>query len=163
MKLARCVPVLLASVVLVSCMSSEQRAIETYFTEAQNVAERLVEAASEFSTLMNAQSNPLQWSAEDTAKLDTILETFEGLKDEAEDMSVPEALEDIHPLLVESLGDMTAAVEIIVNIAHDPTTASMEKAQDMTANAENAEKLAGEYVQKLQSRLEEKYPELLQE
>ena len=78
-------------------------------------------------------------------------------------MDVPPAFAETHTLLTESIGEMVGAIEILDGIAKDPSTATVAKADDMTAKAENGEKLAGEYVQELERILNEKYPQLLEE
>lgn len=148
---------------LAACAPTEQELIETYVTEAQEVAEGLVEAAAKFETLMNVQPDPLAWNDATKTELQAILGQFERLRSEAQRMDVPPSLADVHPLLVRSLSDMAAAVEIIEGIALDPSTATEEKADEMTAKAENAEKLANEYVEQLQGVIQEKYPEMLEE
>lgn len=148
---------------LAACAPTEQELIETYVTEAQEIAEGLVDASETFETLMNAQPDPLAWNDETKAELQAILGSFQALRSRAETMSVPPVLADTHPLLVQSLTDMAAAVEIIEGIALDPSTATEAKADEMTAKAENAEKLANDYVEKLQSTIEATYPEMLEE
>ncbi len=153
----------LVTISFAACATSEQRAIEKYFTKAQSIAERLVTLSTNFQTLVDAQEDPLAWSDESKGLLEGIYEGFTDLEEEAKDMSVPPALADVHPLLVEALGDMSAAVKIMVEIANDPSQGTETKANEMTSHAANAEKLSGEYVKKLQETLEAKYPELLQD
>lgn len=155
--------VILSAIALSSCLSAEQRAVQTYVEASQDIAERLTAAATEFEALMEAQSDPLVWTDDAKAHLAANLATFQALYAETDTMAVPPAFEDIHPLLVASLGDMSAAVEIIDGIAKDPTTASIEKGDEMTAKATSAEALANEYVDKLQETLETKYPEMMEE
>ena len=152
-----------SALALAACAPTEQQAIENYVTEAQEIAEGLVEAAAKFETLMNVQPDPLAWNEATKTELQAILGQFRTLRSEAEGMTVPPALAETHPLLVQSLSDMAGAVEIIEGIALDPATATEEKADEMTAKAENAEKLAEEYVQKLQATIEAKYPEMMAE
>ena len=151
------------AVSLAACMSAEERAIQNYVEEAQGIAERLVVASVDFQGRMDAQEDPLAWSAESKTALQANLDTFEDLEAEAKDMRVPPELVDVHPLLIEALGDMSAAVRIIVDIANDPETATEANVDEMTTKAESAEKLSGEYVQKLQTTLEAKYPEMLED
>ncbi len=154
--------VALLSLSLAAC-GSEHAAIAAYFEEAQSIGERMVQTSGDFETLMNRQENPLEWSAESKVQLQTTLESMQELRADADNMSVPEAFKEVHPLLVQSLDDMIAAIQIIDDIADDPSLATMEKAKEMTAKAESGEKLANEYVAKLEQILAEKYPELLEE
>ena len=147
---------------LVACVS-EHASIAAYFEEAQSVGERMVQTSGAFETLMNQQENPLEWSTESKVQLQTTLESMNELRADADTMSVPEAFKGVHPLLVRSLDEMIAAIEIIDNIADDPSLATMEKSKEMTQKAENGEKLANEYVAKLEQILQERYPELLEE
>lgn len=153
----------LSAVAFTACVPSEEAAIATYFEEAQSVAERLVEAGAKFETLMNVQDDPLDWSEAEKTELATIAGTLTELRDDARSMSVPPALADVHPLLPQAMGEMIAAVDIIRDIAEDPSTATEEKADEMTAKAEEGERLANEYVTRLEQVLTERYPELMEE
>lgn len=150
------------SLSLAAC-GSEHAAVAAYFEGAQSIGERMVQTSGEFEALMNQQENPLEWSAESKAQLKTTLESMGELRADADGMSVPESFKGVHPLLVQSLDEMTGAIGIIDQIADDPSLATMEKANEMTAKAESGEKLANEYVTKLEQILAEKYPELLEE
>jgi hypothetical protein len=157
------VAALLATLGLSACALSERAAIAAYFEESQGIAERMAQVGAEFETLMEAQENPLEWSDEDKAALATHKAALDELHDKAASMSVPEAFVDVHPLLVRSIGEMVAAVDIIRAISEDATLATKEKGDEMTAHAEEGERLANEYVQKLEQVLQEKYPEMMEE
>ncbi len=163
MRLSAVSVLVVCATAFVACTPSEEVAIATYFEEAQAIAERLVEAGAKFETLMNVQDDPLQWSDAAKQELATIAESLTHLRDEAREMSVPPALADVHPLLVQSMGEMIAAVEIIRGIAEDPSTATEAKANEMTAKAEEGERLANEYVARLEQVLTERYPQLMEE
>lgn len=150
----------LMAVFLGAC--TEQAAISSYFEESQSIAERMVQAGTDFEAIMGAQDSPLAWSDETVRRLDAVHATMRSLRDEASGMSVPEAFVDVHPLLVQSLENMVQAIDIISGIAKDPSTASVQLAKDMTAKAQEGEQLANEYVTALERVLTEKYPEMIQ-
>lgn len=157
-------PVLaILALALTACVGSERAAIATYFEESQSVAERMSEVGAKFETLMNVQENPLVWTDAEKGEIDGLIATLNDVKDEADSMSVPEAFKDAHPLLVESIGKMVGAIDIIRGIAEKPDSATMEKADEMTAMAENGEKLANDYVEEIEKILNEKYPEMMEE
>lgn len=146
---------------LVAC--GEQAGIATYFEEAQTLAERMVEVGGKFETLMNVQEDPLVWSDDEKRELNDQYGTLKDVQDEASTMTVPLAFSGAHPLLVQSLGEMVGAIDIIRGIAQDPETATMEKADEMSAMAEKGEALANEYVTEVERILEEKYPGMMAE
>lgn len=153
--------VVLASITLVAC--SEHAAIVAYFEQSQSIAERMVAASTEFETVMSAQENPAEWSNEAKEKLSGTIDALTNLRNEADDMSVPEAFTGVHPLLVQSLDRMIAAIKIIDDIALDPAIATMDMANEMTQKAEEGERLASEYITQLEQILQKQYPELIEE
>jgi hypothetical protein len=148
---------------LAGCAWSERAQIAAYFESAQSLAERMAGVGGEFEALMDAQEDPLAWSDEEKASLDAQYGALKGLGDEAASMSVPRAFSGAHPLLVQSIGEMAGAVDIIRGIAADPETATMEKADEMSLKAESGEVLANRYVSEIERILDEKYPELMAE
>lgn len=146
---------------LVAC--SEQSAIAVYFEDAQSIAEGMVETSAKFETLINVQENPLEWSGPAKQELEANLEAMRGLRADAAGMTVPEAFKDTHPLLVQSLENMIAAIEIIDEIAKDPSQGTMERADEMSEKATEGERLANEYVAELERILQEKYPEMIED
>jgi len=157
-----------ASIVSVSLLATflgactEQAAISSYFEESQSIAERMVQTGTDFEAIMGAQDSPIAWSDETVQRLDAVHATMRSLHDEASGMSGPEAFADVHPLLVRSLDNMVEAIDIINGIAKDPSTVSAQLAKDMTAKAQEGERLANEYVTALERVLTEKYPEMIQ-
>ncbi len=151
-----------AAVSLSACAWTEQGQIAAYFEEAQILAEGMAQVGTDFETLMTEQENPLEWNAEAKAELDVHFNALKALQDEAAAMTVPEAFANVHPLLVQSIGEMVGAVDLIRGMAADPSTATIQKADDMTAKAENGERLANEYVAELELVLAEKYPEMME-
>ncbi len=154
--------VAVVALALAAC-SSEHAIIATYFDESQSIAERMVAASTTFESIVNAQENPMEWSDAAKQQLSETLDALDVLRDEADGMSVPEAFKDVHPLLVQSLDQMIAAIRIIDDIALDPSIATMDMANDMTKKAEEGERLANEYVTQLERILQEQYPELVVE
>lgn len=155
------VAVAFLAVSLVAC--GEEAGIAAYFEEAQGLAERMVEVGGKFETLMNVQEDPLVWSDEEKRELNDQYGLLQDIQDEAAAMTVPPAFADAHPLLVQSIGEMLGAIDIIRGIAQDPATATMEKADEMSAMAEKGEALANEYVTEVERILEEKYPGMMAE
>lgn len=155
------VAVAFLAVSLVAC--GEEAGIAAYFEEAQALAERMVEVGGKFETLMNVQEDPLVWSDEEKRELNDQYGLLQDIQDEAAAMTVPPAFADAHPLLVQSIGEMLGAIDIIRGIAQDPATATMEKADEMSAMAEKGEALANEYVTEVERILEEKYPGMMAE
>lgn len=151
----------LLAVALVAC--SEQSAIATYFEDAQSIAEGMVETSAKFETLINVQENPLEWSDAAKQELATTLDSMRDLHADAAGMTVPEAFKDTHPLLVQSLDNMVGAIEIIDEIAKDPSQGTVERAEEMSEKASEGERLANEYVAELERILQEKYPEMIEE
>jgi hypothetical protein len=58
---------------------------------------------------------------------------------------------------------MHAAVQIVVGMAEDPSKVTEAAAEEMNAKAENGERLANEYLQKLEAAVSATYPDLLGE
>lgn len=161
--LRRLLPAAVLCLALSACMMTEEQRVAAYVEDAQAIAERMFAVGSEFETLMTEQPDPLQWSDETVASLDGILKTFAELRVETEGLSVPEALADVHPLLVRSLDDMIAVIDIVRDVAEDPAAATEEQSDEMMAKAESADALANEYVQELERVLAEKFPEMVEE
>jgi|GEM_PF-4481230 len=161
--LPRIFPVALITLSLAACGVSEEAQIAAYFEESQSVAERMAEVGSTFETLMDGQDESLAWSEDVKVSLDTHFAAMQGLRDEAAGMAVPRAFSGAHPLLVQSIGEMAGAIDIIRGIANDPESATMQKAQEMTAKAENGEELANAYVADIEAILTAKYPEMMEE
>lgn len=155
------VAVAFLAVSLVAC--GEQAGIAAYFEEAQALAERMVEVGGKFETLMNVQEDPLVWTEEEKRELNDQYGALKDVQDEASSMMVPMAFSGAHPLLVQSLGEMVGAIDIIRGIAQDPATATMEKADAMSDMAEKGEALANQYVTEVERILEEKYPGMMAE
>lgn len=155
------VAVAFLAVSLVAC--GEQAGIAAYFEEAQALAERMVEVGGKFETLMNVQEDPLVWSDEEKRELNDQYGLLQDVQDEAAAMTVPPAFTEAHPLLVQSIGEMLRAIDIIRDIAEAPETATMEKADEMTKKAEKGEALADQYVAEVERILEEKYPGMMAE
>jgi hypothetical protein len=149
------------AVSLVAC--GEQAGIATYFEEAQSLAERMAEVGAKFETLMNVQEDPLAWSDDEKRELNDQYGALKDVQDEAATMTVPLAFSGAHPLLVQSIGEMVGAVDIIRGISQDPETATMEKADEMIEKAEKGEVLADQYVAEVERILEEKYPGMMAE
>lgn len=159
---------LLASVAVLSlglggCAWSEEARIAAYFESAESLAQRMVDTGTSFEALMEEQQDPLAWNGQTRDSLDAVYDDVRNLRDEASSMTVPEAFVAAHPLLVQSLDHMLTAVDIIRGIAADPSTATYEKANEMTAEAEQGEQLANEYVAEIERILAEKYPEMVEE
>lgn len=142
---------------------SERAQIADYFETAESIAQRMADVGSSFETLMDAQTDPLSWSEDAKAQLADRAAALEALRDEAASMTVPHAFSGAHPLLVRSIDDMVGAVDIVQTIASDPSMATYDKANEMTAKAAEGESLAGEYVSELERILNGKYPEMMAE
>lgn len=152
-----------ACATLVACAPSEEARIAAYVDEAQEIAERLAEAGSSFEDLMNAQDDPLAWSDEEKSELSRVSSELETLRSETQSMSVPVALTEVHPLLVQSMAEMIDAVAIIRSIANDAALATEAAVNDMIAKAEEGERLANEYVEQLEQVLTEQFPAMMEE
>ncbi len=157
------VMVAVATLSLSACAWTEQGKIAAYFEEAQILAEGMAQVGTDFEALMAEQEDPLAWDAAVKAQVDAHHNALKALQDQAAAMSVPEAFVDVHPLLVQSIGEMVGAVDLIRGMAADPSSATIQKADEMTVKAENGERLANEYVAELELVLEEKYPEMMED
>lgn len=161
--LRRALPVALIALSFAACAPSEEEQIAAYFEESQSVAERMAEVGTTFETLMDGQDESLAWGEDVKVSLDTHFAAMQGLRDEAAGMIVPRAFSGAHPMLVESIGEMAEAIGIIRGMANDPESATMQKAQEMTARAENGEELANAYVADIEAILTARYPEMMAE
>lgn len=160
----RTLPALAAlALFLGGCAWSERAAIASYFEEAQSIAERMAETGTAFESLMDAQADPLAWSDQAKASLGEQRAALKALEDEAAAMSVPRAFSGAHPLLVRSIGEMVGAVDVMRGIADDPSTATYELANEMTSKAAEGEALANSYVEEVETVLDARYPEMMQE
>ncbi len=151
------------SLFLVACIGSKEAAVVSYVEKVQSIGERMAENGTKFEVLMDTQEDPLVWSDEEKAEISKTIDALEELQSEAAAMSVPEPFMAIHPLLTQSIGEMVAAVTVIRDITVDPTLATLEQAQEMTANAENGEKLSTQFVEQLEAILNAQYPEMMKE
>ncbi len=155
------IAVAVLAVSLVAC--GEQAGIAAYFEEAQALAERMVEVGGKFEALMNVQEDPVVWSDEEKRELNDQYGALKDVQDEAATMTVPLAFSGAHPFLVQSIGEMVGAVDIMRGFAEKPDTATMEKADEMTEKAQKGEALADRYVTEVERILEEKYPGMMAE
>jgi ABC-type transporter Mla subunit MlaD len=137
--------------------------LENYLTQAEEIGNELVEAGAKFETLMNVQNDALEWSEAEKDELKAIVEAFDALTAKVEFMSVPDILSDIHPLLVEGIGEMRTAVAAILDIANDPSKATESAIASIESHATRGEELADEYVVKMEAAVEAAYPDALEE
>lgn len=156
-------PFFFLSVFLVACIGSKEAAAVSYVESVQSVAERMSETSAMFETLMDTQENPVAWSDEEKAAISKTVESLTELQSETKAMSVPASFAAIHPLLTQSIGEMLAAVTVIRDLTVDPALETLEKAKEMTAAAENGEKLSTQFVEQLETVLREQYPAMMNE
>ncbi len=151
------------SLVFLAACSNEGAAIESYFLETEEITTSLSEVAGKFETLMNVQANMLAWTEAEKNELTAVQDAIDQLSADAEQIAVPPVLVDVHPLLLEAIAEMRDVVNIVSDIAENPSLATEEAATDLEEKGANVEMLTNEYVEQLEEKLGEEYPEFFEE
>lgn len=146
---------------LTACGDSERAAVEQYFLDMEPIAQTMSDVGIQFETMMNIQANVTDWTEEEKNEVREIDTAMMDLRSDVEAVSVPATLADVHPVLEAALTEMHAAVTMVLDIAEDPSKATEAGADEMMAKAEKGEQLANEYLQKLETAVAAKYPDLL--
>lgn len=150
-----------ALLLLSACASDPERsALETYLSEGEEIAQEMSDVGTRFETLMNVQANILSWTPDEKTELQAVVSTLDSLSERSKDVSVPVILADVHPLLTEALEEMGASVDGVASVANDPSKATVRLSEDIAAHATNGERLATEYVEKLEAAVRAAYPDL---
>jgi len=159
---SRLAPLAVGSLLFLSACSSdpERTALETYLSEGEEIAQEMSDVGTRFETLMNVQANILSWTPDEKTELQAVVSTLDSLSERSKDVSVPEILADVHPLLTEALEEMGASVDGVASVANDPSKATVELSEDIAEHATNGERLATEYVEKLETAVRGAYPDL---
>jgi hypothetical protein len=141
----------------------EQVALEQYLGEAEVLGEQMSEMGTKFETLMNVQGDVLAWSDAEEQELDTVHSAFLQMETDAKEMTTPVILEDIHPLLIESIQEMRMAVEGVLKIAQNPALASNKLANEIEAHGVKGEELGTQYAEEMEAAIAAAYPEMMEE
>ncbi len=141
----------------------ERAAIEEYLASAESIGDQMSGAGSRFETLMNAQGDMTAWTPAEKTEVHAIGDTFDRLEAEARLVAVPPILIDAHPLLIQSLTELNAAVHGVIDMADHPERVTEAAADELTKKATLGEQYGTEYVEKVKAALGEKYPDLVKE
>lgn len=153
----------LAALLFTACgASAEQVAVEQYLTDAEAIADQMVEMGAKFETLINVQQNMMNWSAAEKQEITALADALNSMINQAEAMNPPAILADIHPTLIDSLNEMLLAVEGIETIAKDPSKATEALAKSIEDHATAGEELGTEYADSMEAAVKTAYPELLE-
>lgn len=157
----RLLPFALSCALLVSACAAdpEQVALEMYMEEGEEIGTELSEIGGKFETLINVQGDMLAWTQAEKDELNNVASTIDQLLERANAMTPPAILQGVHPMLIEAIEEMTMAIDGIVLIANNPSKATERLAQEIEQHGTNAEKLADDYVAKLESAIAEAYPD----
>ncbi len=147
---------LLGTLFLAGCSADP---MQEYFTQGEMLAQDMSTAAERFENVINTQGDILQWTEEQKGEVRDVVETMDTLKTQAEAMTVPEDIKDIHPLLVQSITELGDAIRGILAIAEKPDTATEAGLNALAKKAQDGEAHANEYLQKMEARIKEKYPQ----
>ncbi|MBP9750796.1 MAG: hypothetical protein KBC95_03030 [Candidatus Peribacteraceae bacterium] len=157
----------LAAVALVSLtacqVDSERVATEAYLQNAEPIAQSLVETGGKFETLINANPDPLEWSADAKAEMQNILAAMTSLSADAKALTPPEFLATAHPLLVEAIAEMQAGMTVIADAAANPSAVTEASIAKADSHAEEASVLGERYVSQMETAINAKYPDLLED
>jgi hypothetical protein len=111
------------------------------------------EMGTKFETLMNVQGNVLAWTDAEKQEMKTVQETMDALQQRAQAMEVPARLADVHPLLLQSIAEMKAAIDGIGSVATNPSVATSDLVDTVQAHMTKAEALSDQFGEKLQAVL----------
>lgn len=141
----------------------ERAALEAYFAAGQQVGDLVLEAGNKFETLMNIQANPVAWTDAEKQEMTAITDAMTKAKEMAEAMQAPEVIADIHPLLVRSVSEMGSAMTGMSEMAATPASMSEERLNGLMESIQNGDSLISEYMTKMETTLQDKYPDLLEQ
>lgn len=162
MKLRISLPIFLATLALAACSTNPERvALEAYLATGEQIANQMTEVGTKFETLMNVQGNILAWSDAEKQEIKTVSESLVQLESSVKAMNVPALLSTAHPLLIQSIEKMRAAVDGILKVAENPAMVTESMAAELESAATSAEALSTQYVQAMESALQTSYPDLL--
>lgn len=146
----RILPAVLSLALLLSaCGGDAREELQAYLRESDAIGDELAETGARFETLMNVQGQISAWTPAEKEELDGIVEAMDGLVERAEDIDPPESIADIHPLLVQAITEMRAAILDVITVAEDPDAATAELAASIDAHATAGKRLGDEYLARL--------------
>lgn len=152
------------ALVLVACGGDPQRAaVEDYLASAGELANTVAEVSGKFETLMNVQSNPLNWSDAEQEEIAAIVASFADVEDAVKELTPPSLLAEAHATLVSSVEKMTEATRGIANVASDPGSFTNAMGTTIERQATEASRLMDAYVGAVEETVGATYPDLLQE
>jgi hypothetical protein len=158
-------PALLFSVLTLSACTPdpEQVALEEYLEDAEVIGDQMAEMGTKFETFINVQGNMLAWSDAEEQELDTVHSAFLQMETDAKALIAPAILEDVHPLLIESIQEMRMAVEGVLKIAQNPALASNRLANEIEVHGTKGEELGTQYVEEMEAAIAAAYPDMIEE
>lgn len=150
-----------ALLILGACTSDpQQAALEQYLSDGEEIAQDISEAGTRFETLMNIQGNALSWTDDEKTELSSIVASLDVLQMRAETLSVPDILLDIHPLLIQAIVEISAAVDGVAVAADDPSKVTEQLINEIAKHTTDGEAFAHEYADKLEKAVSSSNPDL---
>ena len=158
----RLLPLTLSALLFLgACSSDPQRAaVERYLSDGEEIAQGISTAGKRFETLMNVLGNTLSWTDDEKAELLSIVASLDTLQAQAEALSVPDVLTDVHPLLVHAIVEISAGVDGVAAIAQDPSNVTEQQIDEIAKHTTDGETFAHEYADALKKAVSSSYPDL---
>ncbi len=156
--------VMCSALCLAACQEDPRQSdVETYLEAGGPHSDKLTVTADKFEALVNAHPDPTRWDETTDAEMQRLIDVLTELHAEASAMPVPGLLTETHPLLLEAIDEMRNSMQGIADASTNPAATTASALAATQEHASRADTLASRYIEETRTRIQEAYPDLLEE